>query len=275
MKTYITIIIFSTITLAKAQNLTLDTIYANEHKNVALFFPDPIRQGITGAPNFVFTYNKEKEQHFGLLQAQPGIESNLLVVNKTGAIFSYIVKYKKQLKKLNYFIPKSASIGNEIPEKIVPNAKDTLSSKNLNETLYYKRFCTYLLKNKAKRTKLSKRKSGIVLKVENVVFEKEALYFIIEIKNKSTLDYDINFLNFLVDIRKKGRKKSLQRLPIKPLHKHLFPKRLKGEHKTKMVVVLPKFSLSRDRVVLLRLNEEKGERNIELKIPAKYINNPN
>ena len=49
----------------------LDTIFANESKIVALFFPAPIRQGITGAENFVFTYNREQEQHFGLLQASP------------------------------------------------------------------------------------------------------------------------------------------------------------------------------------------------------------
>ena len=50
----------------------LDTIYANDTKNVALFFPEPIRQGITGSENFVFTYNRENEQYFGLLQAKPG-----------------------------------------------------------------------------------------------------------------------------------------------------------------------------------------------------------
>ena len=97
------------------QHTVLDTIYANDTKNVALFFPEPIRQGITGSDNFVFTYNREREQYFGLLQAKPGKESNLLVVNRNGSIFSYIVSYKKQLSKLNYFIPLSNSIGNEKP----------------------------------------------------------------------------------------------------------------------------------------------------------------
>ncbi len=49
-----------------ATTTVLDTIYANDTKNVALFFPEPIRQGITGSDNFVFTYNREKEQYFGL-----------------------------------------------------------------------------------------------------------------------------------------------------------------------------------------------------------------
>lgn len=93
----------------------LDTIYANDKKNVALFFPEPIRQGITGTSNFVFTYNREKEQYFGLLQATPGIESNLFTVTKNGQVYSYILKYKEQLSKLNYFISDKESIGSERP----------------------------------------------------------------------------------------------------------------------------------------------------------------
>ena len=83
MKTYILFLAFVfAVGKASAQAIkTLDTIYANDQKNVALFFPEPIRQGITGSDNFVFTYNREKEQYFGLLQAKPGKESNLLVVN--------------------------------------------------------------------------------------------------------------------------------------------------------------------------------------------------
>ena len=79
---------------------SLDTIFANDKKNVSLFFPNPIRQGIVGSENFVFTYNRAKEQYFGLLQAKPGEASNLLIINTNGSIFSYIVSYKEQLEKL-------------------------------------------------------------------------------------------------------------------------------------------------------------------------------
>ncbi|PRX53966.1 DUF4138 domain-containing protein [Flagellimonas meridianipacifica] len=275
MKKYITIMVFSVFAFAKAQTIKLDTIYANDKKNVALFFPEPIRQGITGASHFVFTYNREKEQHFGLLQAQPGNESNLLVISKNGAIFSYIVKYRKELKELNHFIAESASIGNEIPKKISEPIKEKPLSEVLNRELYYQRFCSYLLTRKTPSAGLRKRNNGVVMEVENIVFDREELYFVIKVKNKSTLDYDINFLNFSVDTRKKGRKKSLQRLHQAPLYRHLLPERIEEGKTTRVVYVLPKFSLSDDRLLLLRLNENKGERNIELKIPARNINNPN
>ena len=273
-----TILIFTILisAFAKAQTTTvLDTIYANDTKNVALFFPEPIRQGITGSDNFVFTYNREKEQYFGLLQAKPGKESNLLVVNRNGSIFSYIVRYKKQLSKLNYFIPLSNSIGNEKPiviESVIAESSEELVD---NSTYYYQKFCSYLLNRKQRIGRIKKRNEGIILTVENIVFDKDELYFVIEIENNSSLDYDLNFLNLSIETRQKGKRKSLQRLYQEPIYKHNLPSKIKENEMARFVYVMPKFSLSDDRRAILELNEKDGERNIEMKLSHRYINNPN
>lgn len=277
MKKYISISIFLCgIAFAKAQpSIILDTIYANDQKNVALFFPEPIRQGITGAENFVFTYNREKQQYFGLLQAKPGKESNLLVINENGSIFSYIVRYKKQLSTLNYFIPKSSSIGNEKP--IVADSAKVDKPKIAidNRAYYYQKFCSYLIDRKQRIGRIKKRNEGIVLSIENIVFDKEELYFVIQIENKSSLDYDLNFLNFSVETRQKGKKKSLQTLLKEPVFKHNVPLKIKENETARMVYVLPKFSIGNDRRAILELNEKNGERDIQLKVSHRYINNPN
>ena len=118
MKTYIALL-FLTHSILTAAQQPLDTIYANEHKNVTLFFSNPIRQGITGADHFIFSYNMEKQQYFGLLQATPGTESNLLTITDDGQVYSYILKYAQKLNKLNYFIFEKESIGNEKPKEII------------------------------------------------------------------------------------------------------------------------------------------------------------
>ncbi len=276
MKATILIMTLLISAFAKAQtNSVLDTIYANDTKNVALFFPEPIRQGITGSDNFVFTYNREKEQYFGLLQAKPGKESNLLVVNRNGSIFSYIVRYKKQLSKLNYFIPLSNSIGNEKPI-VTDSIKAETSEKSIdNRTYYYQEFCSYLLNRNQRIGRIKKRNESIVLSIENIVFDKEELYFVIQIENNSTLDYDMNFLNLSIETRQKGKKKSLQRLYQKPIYKQHLPLKITEGKMVRLVYVMPKFSLSNDRRAILELNERNGERNIELKIAHRYINNPN
>ncbi|TBN05342.1 DUF4138 domain-containing protein [Hyunsoonleella flava] len=276
MKKYIIISALIISAFGKAQiNVALDTIYANDTKNVALFFPEPIRQGITGSDNFVFSYNREKEQYFGLLQAKPGKESNLLVVNRNGAIFSYIVRYKKQLSKLNYFIPLSNSIGNEKPI-VADSIQVVTSEKNIdNRTYYYQKFCTYLLNRNQRVGRIKKRTQGIVLTVDNIVFDKEELYFVIQIENNSTLDYDLNFLNLSIETRQKGKRKSLQSLYQEPIYKHHLSSKIAEGKMVRLVYVMPKFSLSNDRRAILELNEKNGERNIKLNISHRYINNPN
>lgn len=277
MKKYIsilTLIIVSASMNAQTTN-PLDTIYANDTKNVALFFPEPIRQGITGSENFVFTYNREKEQYFGLLQAKQGKESNLLVINRNGSIFSYIVRYKAQLSKLNYFIPMTSSIGNEKP-KVKDSIKSETFEKSIdNSTYYYQKFCSYLLDRRQDFGRYIRRNNSVIMRLENIVFDKEELYFVIQIRNNSTLDYDLNFLNLSVETRQKGKKKSLQRLYIEPIFKHHLPSKIVVNETVRFIYVMPKFSLSNDRRVVLELNEKDGERNIEMKVSHKYINNPN
>ncbi|MCL6218622.1 DUF4138 domain-containing protein [Salegentibacter mishustinae] len=271
---FISLSLLVTVMMTAQTSFHLDTIYANDQKNVALFFPEPIRQGITGSENFVFTYNREKGQYFGLLQAKPGKESNLLVVNKNGAVFSYIVKYRKKLDRLNYFIPSSKSIGNEKPivadSTTIVKREDTID----NKTYYYNKFCSYLIDRKQRIGRLKKRNEGIVLRVENIVFDKKELYFVIQIENKSSLDYDLNFLKLSVETRKKGKKKSLQRLYQEPVFKYDLPSKVKENETVRLIYVLPKFSISNDRRTVFELNEKNGERNLKLKISHRFINNP-
>jgi len=266
----------------KAQNTVLDTIYANDHKNVALFFPEPIRQGITGSENFVFTYNREKQQHLGLLQATPGKESNLLIIGNSGSIFSYIIRYSEQLEKLNYFIPGSKSIGNEIPE-ISGETRETnqnpagiskIENRQAGTETYYQNFSSRLLKSKPRIGRVKKRNEGINLKLENIVFDKEELYFVIEIKNASPIDYELNFLNLSVETRKNGKKKSIQKLMLEPVFKYNLPGIIPVGKTARFVYVLPKFSIAGDKIVVIDLKELNGERDLKLKVRRRVVNNP-
>ena len=113
------------------------------------------------------------------------------------------------------------------------------------------------------------------MSVENIVFHKEVLYFILQIKNTSSLNYDLNFLKLSVETRQKGKKKSLQRLNQNPVFKHHLHSKITENETARFVYVMPKISLSNDRQVVLELNEKHGEHNIELKISHIFINNPN
>jgi len=254
---------------------TLDTIYANDQKNVALFFPEPIRQAIVGSENFVFTFNREKEQYFGLLQATPGYESNLLVISKNGRIFSYIIKYKEELTQINYFLSKADSLGSERPLPVVVSSKPPENLSKLERKGHYKQLSALLLKRNQRIGRIKKRHQRITISLKNIVFDEGAFYFVIEIDNRSGLDYDVNFLKVAVQTRKKGKKKSLQTLYKEPLLKYHMPEKIAENTSRELVYVLPKFSLDKEHRVVLELNEKNGERNVKLNVSHRFINNPN
>ena len=67
----------------------------------------------------------------------------------------------------------------------------------------------------------------------------------------------------------------MQKIPLEPVYIENMPAKIKEGKVKRLVYVLPKFSLSDDRNLVVELNEKNGERNVRLKVKNKFINNPN
>ncbi|TGV03336.1 DUF4138 domain-containing protein [Flavivirga rizhaonensis] len=262
MKTYFTLILL-TCSMSIVAQQPLDTIYANDQKNVALFFPNPIRQGITGASHFVFTYNREKEQYFGLLQAKPGTESNLLTVTNDGKVYSYILKYSNHLPELNYFINENECIGNERPTIKSVEEKKTIPDSYENRKPYIQRASAYLLKSSFKLI-ATKCKNGIKLQLQKMAYDTSEVYLVIEVKNKSGINFEIDYLNVYRTNGNKKRKASYQRLLQEVIYKHKMPDVIINGQSQRFIYVLPKFVLGDNEKLMLELKELKGSRKVIL-----------
>lgn len=241
----------------------LDTLYANNKKNVALFFPEAIRQGITGASHFVFTYNRETKQYFGLLQAQPGEESNLLVVTDDGQVYSYILKYAEELPKINYFISKAESIGLEVPFSLEPKPRQKRLDSIEKSLEYFQSFSKYLLKTNPKRL-ASKQKNGIKIQLQKMVYHKSQTYLVMEVSNTSGVGFEVDFLKIYRISENKKRKASYQRLEMKPVFSYNPPVKIWNGQSLRFVYVLPKYVLSDKEKLLVELQELNGGRKVIL-----------
>ncbi|CAL2104167.1 conserved exported protein of unknown function [Tenacibaculum sp. 190130A14a] len=264
MNKYIITLLFALICSTLNAQQQLDTIYANEHKNVALFFPKPIRQGITGASHFVFTYNREKEQYFGLLQAQPGTDSNLLTVTNDGRIYSYILRYRRNLPKLNYFVGDMESIGNEMRKTIKEKPGILPISEERKRVSFFEKFSKYLLKLKSENLK-TKRKKGLKLRLQKMVYQGDEVYLVLEFSNNSGIDFEIDYLNIYRVNGNKRRKSSYQKLLQKVVYEHELLGMIKNKDSNRFVFVLPKFVLGDNERLEIELQELKGNRKVVLK----------
>lgn len=250
----------------------LDTIYANEKMNTALFFPEKIRQGIVGNSNFIFTFNREDGQTLGLLKASKGEDSNLLVITTDGNIYSYIISYAEKLDVLNHFIGLSERIGNEkrdkhsvtktpvsverqlvVRKEITPETKGSELSDNCQKLLQL-----------PERKNITKRKRGLSLGIKNMVYEKDLVYLQMEIKNTSGIDFEVDALELFKVNGNQNKKSSYQELQIKPLHIQDLPEIVKNGAVGRFIYVLPKFTFSDNEKLMIRLLESKGSRSLTL-----------
>jgi len=265
------IIIFATLcnVLFSQEPQQFDTIYANEKMNLALFFPTPIRQGIVGSENFVFSYNRERAQTLGLLKATRGNQSNLLVVTTDGKVYSYVIQYADSLKEMNRFISKSESIGHEhqrdtlVVLDTIQSESDLVIKKEYQEA-FFEKSCAAILKQ-PERKNVFKRKEGLSLAIKNMVYYEDLVFVQFEIKNESGIDFDIDYLKLAIVLGNNKRRASYQSAPIIPLYVHTMPKKTKHSEISRFVYVLPKFTLGDNEKLELRLKELKGNRAVLLR----------
>ena len=264
------ILLFSICSVSAQSIKPLDTIYANEHKAVALFFPSPIQQGITGSANYVFSFNREKQQRFGLLQAYPGAESNLLVIGINGQVFSYILRYGKKLSQLNYFITEKESIGNETGQTSLRFQKNETvtavdSIAENSEAKELEKLCGQLLKTPRPFNQIKQNK-GMVLKMTNSLYHGDQVFVVFEIQNRSQIDYEINTLELYRVNGTKKRKASYQEVPLKSVYQFKRPTKVSSGSTVQFVQVYPKFTLGKNERLLVTLDELNGGRNLNLKL---------
>ena len=252
------------------EGMTQEKLFANESHTMTLFFPSPIRQAVTGADNYTFSYNRETAQHFGLLQANKGSESNLLVITQDGQVYSFLLSYRKQLPKSYRFVEIAESIGRESksidqhstsPLKVQSKPLELASGKkDLN---MMKKGAEYVLARKSASLK-TKRKDGLVFRLKELFYHLDHVYLELEIRNNSLIDFELDALEIYKVNGKNGRRSSYQMLRMKPLYIHSMPNKVRVGEKFSFVQIMPKFTLGDSERLLLELHEKKGNRMLRL-----------
>ncbi|MCF8716376.1 DUF4138 domain-containing protein [Joostella atrarenae] len=245
----------------------LDTIYANDHTTISLFFPKPIRQGISGNTHFVFTYNKETPQYLGLLKAVPGADSNLLVLTTDGQVYSYILRYREALSQLNYFITRDGSIGYEkgvSPKERKSQKKEEKTVKiSPNHINAVKKVSEYMIRQDQRMAR--KNRKGIKLILKDIKYRWQEVYMSFTIENKSGIDYEVDYFRVYVENGNRKKNASYQKILQEPIYSYKFPEKVKNNQQKSFVMVFPKFTLGKQEKLLIELGERNGHRIVKLK----------
>ena len=266
MKTLQRISIFVwSITALQAQT---DTLIVNETHLFSLLFPEPITNAVTGHSNYTFGYNTDTPGRLGLLQGHAGTDSNLLVLTSDGLAYSFYLTYRKQLGKSHRFIDKNDAIGNVLIKKRLDSLgqqeKSRLQAIVQSDTVQYRKASHYFLERSSKVLK-SKRKNGIILRLCEVGYCGKETYLVLEIENKSKIDFDVDYIQIFKEQGSGSKKSSYQKLLSDTLYRYRMPSRVPTAYKQRFVCVIPKVTLGSRENLLVELREKQGNRQVVIR----------
>ena len=145
---------------------------------------------------------------------------------------------------------------NEQPDSVdAPFTGDEKSLYDDNRLDYYEIFSdnAFLQESNMKPIDLSVQLIG--LELNNLIVDREELYFVMEIQNNSWTDYTVDQLRFYV--RTKGSSKKLE---IAPLFIHNLPDTIKEHSSDKLVYVTKNFKLASNQEIYIILEEKEGRK---------------
>nr|WP_293294605.1 DUF4138 domain-containing protein [Allomuricauda sp.] len=250
-----------------------DTLYVNDTHVLSLIFPKPISRAVTGHSNYTLGYNKETPERVGLLQGNRGEDSNLLVVTEDGLAYSYYLAYRKQLKESHRFLNIKEAIGNVLPKKhlddMAQKKRRRFQTVTPSDSLQYRKASRYIIERNTTLLK-SKRKDGMVLRLGDVSYFGKETYIVLEIENRSDIDFEVDFVQLFKVHGNPRKKSSYQKLSLEPLYIHKRPSMVKIGTVERFVYVVPKFTLSGKQRLRIEVQEKRGSRKLVLKGKRYY-----
>ncbi|WP_318310088.1 DUF4138 domain-containing protein [Flagellimonas crocea] len=242
-----------------------DTLYVNDTHMLSLIFPKPISRAVTGHSNYTLGYNQVTPERVGLLQGNQGSDSNLLVVTEDGLAYSYYLVYRKQFKESHRFVNTSQAIGNVLPK----NPLDGMAQKKIrrfqiftpSDSLQYRRASQYFSERNNTVLK-AQRKDGMILRLRDVSYFGKETYIVLEIENRSDIDFEVDFVQLFRAHGNPRKKSSYQKLSLEPIYRYKKPSMVKVGKVERFVYVVPKFTLTGKEQLMVALQEKSGSRKL-------------
>lgn len=237
--------------LAASTVFAQDTAYVSKDKTTALFFYSPVK--------IVSNSNKGAD----IKQIENGlITLKALTVNSRPEILD--------VQDINsdavYHIPVIYSYG-RAGRKIQIRQRKTIVKVIRSPQLNYAFIGNELASGKRKHIADRKRSGGVKAWVDKLSLAGNHMFFRLDIRNKSNLPYDVDFVRFYIRDRKTVARMATHEQEIVPIYSTLKKKTTIGKsQQIANVFAFPRFSLSEDQALNVELYERNGNRHLYLQI---------
>lgn len=241
---------FNTIPLEIAWNKTTSLIFPEVIKNVDRGSRDILAQKVKGVENIIQL--KAGKTDFP--------ETNLTIITGEGKLYHFIVNYANHPEELIIEIGK--------PE--TANKKPVIFNSTLTES-QLSQYSSSIIASAKKGKMVSQSKYKVSLALMGIYIKDDAIFYHLQLENRSNIDYDIDFLKFYIRDKKRLKRTATQETEVMPIYVHGDDSAIKSNSGLDLVYVLKKFTIPNARYLAIELYEKNGGRQLDLIVKNRMI----
>jgi conjugative transposon TraN protein len=228
--------------MAQTSSLCIST-----DKTTSLVFPFSIINVDRGTKDILVQQVKEADNILLVKAAAKNFsETNLSVVTEDGSVYTFVINYEEKPTIWVYNLPE--------------NKKATMAT-----------YANGILDNPKTIKGIKDTKWDMVAKVIGIYIKEAVIYYQLELKNESLVDYDIDLLRFYIRDKKKGKRTAVQENELKPLYVAGNNTQVKAFQKNIIVISLDKSTIPDAKFLAVQIMEKNGGRHLSMKISNKKI----
>ncbi|MFC7345448.1 conjugative transposon protein TraN [Chryseobacterium zhengzhouense] len=264
---------FASLSEAKLEPYKMEVTY---NKTTHLLFPSPIRYVDLGSENLIAN---KAEDVANVLRIKSSVrdfeeETNFSVITEDGKFYNFDVFYSSYPDTLNYDLLKLQR--NQEKEY----STDVLFEELKGESSSLTELLITTLYQLPKRTvkHIGSKSFGIQFLLKSLYVHEGKFYFIFQIKNKSNVSFDIDFVTFKIADKKNLKRTVVQDKVLSPLRTYSPNSTVNYQSDGEFLYLMDQFTLLEDQMVEIELMEKDGGRHQKIQIEnsdlisAKVVN---
>ena len=233
-------------------------------KTTHLIFPTAIRYVDLGSEYLIAGKAEDAEN---VLRVKASVkdfetETNFSVITNDGRFYSFNVYYSAYPEALSYdLLTMQKAVdkenGNDVLFEELGNNSPSLSGLLL-ETIYKKD--QRIVKH------IGAKSFGIQFILKGIYIHNGKYYFHTELRNRTNVPFQIDFINFKVVDKKVAKRTVVQERPMIPLRTYKPLNEIGGKAIEQNVFLLDQFTIADDKVLLIEIFEKNGGRHQTLQV---------
>ncbi len=231
-------------------------------KTVHIIFPAEVRYVDLGSPDLIAGKADGAENVIRVKAAVRDFpnETNMSVITEDGSFYTFNVKYAAEPLLLNVEMCDFIHDGEAVNR---PNNAQEIYLKELgSESPMLVRLVmkSILGRNKREVKHIGCKRFGIQYLLKGIHTHNGLLYFHTEIKNRSNVPFDVDYITWKIVDKKVAKRTAVQERIILPLRAQNYVTLVSGKKSERTVFAMEKFTIPDDKCLVVELNEKNGGR---------------